>query len=204
MIIYLKRVRELLKKFVRVQVRHVPRTDNSRADTLAKLETAPQEDLDRRVPVKHLIEPSVDINSDEVLLVMTAPSWMDPFWDYLLNGTLLSDPNEASKLRARSARFVLLRGTLYKRGFSAPLLKCVGKEDSNYVLREVHEGICGNHIEARTLAGKTLRQGYYWPTMLKDAIELVRKCKIYQEHAKISHLPLEPLTSIVSPWPFQQ
>ena len=128
---------------------------------------------------------------------------MDPIWDYLLNGTLLSDPNEASKLRARSSRFALLRGTLYKRGFSAPLLKCIGKEDSSYVLREVHEGICCNHIGAWTLARKTLRQGYYWPMMLKDATKLVRKCKKFQEHAKISHLPSEPLTPIISPWPFQ-
>ena len=100
---------------------------------------------------------------------------MDPIWDYLLNGTLPSDPKEASKLRARSTRFDLRRGTLYKRGFSAPLLKCIGKEDANYVLREVHKGLCGNHIGARTLEGKTLRQGYYWPTMLKDATELVKK-----------------------------
>ena len=85
-----------------------------------------------------------------------------------------------------------------------PLLKCIGNEDANNVLREVHKGVYGNHIETRTLAGKTLRQGYYWPTMLKDATKLVRKCKIYQEHAKISHLTSKPLTSIVSPWPFQQ
>ena len=149
------------------------------------------------------MEPSVNVNSDEVLPVITVPSWMDPIWDYLLNGTLLSDPNEASKRRARSTKFFLLRGTLYKRAFSAPLLKCVGKEDADYVLREVHEGICGNHIRAQTLVEKVLRQGYYWPTMLKDAIELVRRCKICQEHAKISHLPSEPLTSIICPWPFQ-
>ena len=121
-----------------------------------------------------------------------------------MDGTLPSDPKEASKLRARSARFTIHRGTLYKRGFSTPILKCVGKEDANYVLREVHEGICGKHIRAQTLAGKTLRQGYYWPTMLKDVTELVRKCKACQEHAKISHLPFVPLTSVTSPWPFQQ
>ena len=40
--------------------------------------------------------------------------------------------------------------------------------------------------------------------MLRDATDLVRKCKICQEHAKISRLPSEPLTSITSPWPFQQ
>ena len=129
---------------------------------------------------------------------------MDPIWDYLVEGTLPSDPKEASKLRARSARFTVHPGTLYKRGFSTPILKCVGKEDPNYILREVYEGVCGNHIGVRTLARKTFRQGYYWPIMLKDATKLIRKCKAFQEHAKISHFPSKPLTSITSPWPFQQ
>ena len=40
MILYLKRVRELLRKFVLVQVRHIPRAENSRVDALAKLATA--------------------------------------------------------------------------------------------------------------------------------------------------------------------
>ena len=40
MILYLKRVRDLMKKFVLVQVRHIPRIENSRADALAKLATA--------------------------------------------------------------------------------------------------------------------------------------------------------------------
>ena len=114
MILYLKKVRELLKKFVLVQVRYVPRAENSQVDALAKLATTSQEDLDMRIPVEHLSEPSININSEEIFLVMTAPSWMDPIWDYLLNETLPSDLKEASKLRARSARFALLRGTLYK------------------------------------------------------------------------------------------
>ena len=202
-ILYLKKVRELLKKFIRVQVKHVPRAENSQVDALAKLATASQEDLGRLIPVEHLPEPSVSIDNGEVSPVMSEPSWMDPIWDYLVDGTLPSNPKEASKLKARSTRFTVHRGTLYKRGFSTPILKCVGKEDANYVLREVHDGIYGNHIGARTLAGKTLRQGYYWPIMLKDATELVRKCKACQEHAKISHLPSEPMTSVTSPWPFQ-
>ena len=203
MILYLKKVRELFKKFIRVQVRHVPRVENSRVDVLKKLATASQEDLDKLVPIEHLPEPSVNVNNEEVSPVMSEPSWMDPIWNYLVDGILPSDPKEASKLRTRSARFTIHRGALHKRGFSTPILKCVGWEDANYVLREVLEGICGNHIEARSLATKTLRQGYYWPTMLKDATELVKNCKTCQEHAQISHLPSEPLTLITSPWPFQ-
>ena len=178
MILYLKKVRELFKKFIRVQVGHVPRVENMRAYALAKLATASQEDLDRPIPIEHLPEPSVNVDNEEVSPVMSEPSWMDPMWDYLVDGILPSDPKEASKLRTRSTRFTIHQGTLYKRGFSTPILKCVGKEDANYVLKEVHEGICGNHIGARSLEAKTLRQGYYWPTMLKDATELVKKCKI--------------------------
>ena len=40
MILYLKKVRDLLKKFMMIQVRHIPRAENSRADALAKLATA--------------------------------------------------------------------------------------------------------------------------------------------------------------------
>ena len=40
MILYLKKVQELLKMFIRVQVKHVPRVENSRANALAKLATA--------------------------------------------------------------------------------------------------------------------------------------------------------------------
>ena len=198
-IFYLKKVQYLLKKFVLVQYRHIPR-----ADTLAKLATASQEDLNRLTPVEHLVEPSIELNGMEVSPITSEPSWMDPIWDYLIEGLLPNDPKEVSKLWTRSARFIVHKGSLYKRGFFTPILKCIAGEDADYVLREVHEGVCGNHIGARALAAKALRQGYYWPTMLKDATDLVRKCKIFQEHAKISHLPSEPLTSVTSPWPFQQ
>ena len=161
MILYLKKVRELLKKFVRVQIRHIPRAKNSRADALAKLATASQEDLDRLTPVEHLSKPSVDLNNEEISPVMSEPSWIDLIWDYLIEGLLPNDPNEASKLRSRSARFTIHLGTIYKRGFFTPILKCIAGEDANYVLREVHEGVCGNHIGARALAGNVLRHGYY-------------------------------------------
>ena len=128
---------------------------------------------------------------------------MDPIWDYLIEGLLPNDQKEASKLRTRSARFTIHRGGLYKRGFFTPILKCIAREDTDYLLQEVHEGVPRNHIGARALAMKALRQGYYWPTMLKDAKNLVRKCKIFHEHAKVSHLPSEPLTSVTSPWPFK-
>ena len=203
MILYLKKVQELLKKFMLVQVRHIPRAENSRADALAKLVIASQEDLIKLTPVEYLAEPSVNLYGEEVAPIGSEPSWMDPIWDYLIDGRLPDDLKEAAKTRTRSARFTNHKGSLYKRGFFTPILKCIAGKDADYVLREVQGGVCGNHIGARALAGKVLRQGYYWPTMLRDATDLVRKCKICQEHAKISHLPSKPLTSVTSHWPFQ-
>ena len=204
MILYLKKVRDLLKKFMLVQVRHIPRAKNSRADALAKLATASQEDLSRSTLVEYLTEPSIDLYDVEVAQIRSEPSWMDPIWDYITYGRLPDDPKEAAKIKTRPARFTNHKGSLYKRGFFTPILKCIMGKNTEYVLREVHEGVCGNHIGARALVGKVLRQGYYWPTILRDATDLVRRCKIFQEHARISLLPYEPLTSVTSPWPFQQ
>ena len=66
MILYLKKVRELLKKFIRVQVKHVPRVENSGANALVKLATASQEDLGILILVEHLLEPSISIDNGEV------------------------------------------------------------------------------------------------------------------------------------------
>ena len=148
MILYLRKVRDLLKKFVLVQVRHVPRAENSRADALAKLATALQEDLSKLTPVEYLAEPSIDLYDVEVAQVESEPSWMDPMWDYIIDGRLPDNPKEAAKVRTRSARFTNHKGSLYKRGFFTPILKCIAGKDTEYVLREVHEGICGNHIGA--------------------------------------------------------
>ena len=84
MILYLKKVRELIKKFTRVQVKHVPRAENSRVDALAKLATASQEDLGRLILVEHLPEPSISIDNGEVSPVMSELGWMDPIWDNLV------------------------------------------------------------------------------------------------------------------------
>ena len=132
MIIYLKKVQDLLKKFMLVQVKHIPRADNSRADALAKLATASQEDLSRSTPVEYLAKPSIDLCDVEVAKIGSELSWMDPIWDYIIDRPLPNDPKEAAKIRTRSARFTNHKESLYKRGFFTPILKCIaGKKTLN-------------------------------------------------------------------------
>ncbi len=79
---------------------------------------------------------------------------MAPIVQYLKDGTLPEEKIEARKLRVRAACFVLLVNTLYKMVF--PMMP----QEVDYVLREVHNGICGNHSGARALAHKLTRAGY--------------------------------------------
>ena len=42
-----------------------------------------------------------------------------------------------------------------------PNLKCVKEDKAKYILKEVHEGICGNHTSPRSLVSKIIKTGYF-------------------------------------------
>ncbi|KAK3022653.1 hypothetical protein RJ639_045419 [Escallonia herrerae] len=101
-----------------------------------------------------------------------------------------------------TARYAVVKSVLYKRSFSLPYLRCLTPIEADYALREVHEGICGQHLGRRALAHKILRQGYYWPTMQHDALEYTKKCDACQRFASIPKQAPNPLTMMKSPIPF--
>jgi len=75
----------------------------------------------------------------------------------LMKGEVVSDKALAKK----AARYVFISEDLYKRGFATPLLKCLGKDQSEYVMNELHKGFCGMHNGHKTLATRVIRAGYY-------------------------------------------
>ncbi|CAL2229572.1 unnamed protein product [Prunus armeniaca] len=123
---------------------------------------------------------------------------MDRIIRFLQNQTLPADSTEAQRVRYRSARYLIINGVLYKHGFSLPYLRCLTPEEGNYVLWEIHEGICGKHSGSRSLAQKAIRQGYFWPSLHTNAQAFTQKCDKCQRFANIPQLPAEPLTAMVS------
>ena len=87
-----------------------------------------------------------------------------------------------------------------------PYLKCVDEDEDEdeYILEEIHEGICGDHAGPRSLVSKVIRTSYFWPTTQADAVELVKRCDKCQRLGNVQRLPTEKLTTITSPWPFSQ
>jgi hypothetical protein len=69
-------------------------------------------------------------------------------------------------------------------------------------MREIHEGICGNHSGARMLAHKTTRAGYFWPSMSRDAARVVKYCDKCQRFFRIENSHPEKFSAIRSSWPF--
>nr|XP_023897921.1 uncharacterized protein LOC112009813 [Quercus suber] len=114
-------------------------------------------------------------------------SWMTSIVSFLQDRHLSQDIEEAKRIKKRAARFTILNDILYKRGFSMPYLKCVDEEEAKYILEEIHEGVCRDHVGLRSLV---------------DTVELVKKCDKYQRFRNVQRLLAERLTTIASLWPF--
>jgi len=105
-------------------------------------------------------------------------------------------------MRKLSARFILIGQDHYRRGYARHLLKSVSKDQTIYIMDEIHEGVCDTHLGARTMATKMLQAEYYWSTVQSDIIEHVKKCLKCQEYDNISQIKFENLHDILSPWSF--
>ncbi|XP_073120816.1 uncharacterized protein [Henckelia pumila] len=202
---YLTQVNELLSRLDNYDVKKIPRVENESADCLAKLASSLANIDNRKITFLTYGKEEDDGSYFTIFYADSEePSWKYEIIAYLMRGNLPANQIEARKLRVRAARFTIIDGELYKKGFSSPYLKCLTPAKGNYVLREIHEGICGNHIAGRALAGKALCQGYLWPTMKQDAIELAKHCHACQEHANFHHQPATILQTLESPLPFAQ
>ena len=108
--------------------------------------------------------------------------WRTLYLDYLLHDTLPADKTEARRLARRAKSFVLVEGELYKRSHTRILQLCIPVEQGKLLLSDIHGGVYGHHAMPRTFVGNTFRQGFYWPTVVADAEQIVRTyegCQYY-------------------------
>ncbi|KAL0344234.1 UNVERIFIED_CONTAM: hypothetical protein Sangu_1310800 [Sesamum angustifolium] len=142
----------------------------------------------RKINFISLEKTAIEEPEEIICIDPTLLSWKEEIIRFLTNGIQPENKKDAKVLRRKAFRFIMIDGELYKHDFSQPFLKCLTPEEGNYVLREIHEGICRNHLGGKALARKSLRQGFYWPTIFVDAHELVKRCCACQEHTSpLSH-----------------
>nr|XP_033516164.1 uncharacterized protein LOC117280556 [Nicotiana tomentosiformis] len=108
-------------------------------------------------------------------------------------------------MHTKATRFSLSEdGNQFIRSFDYPFAICLRLGDTEYILRKIHEGTCGNHSGTESSVRKVIRVGYYWIDMESDAREFIRKCNGCQRYTPMIHQPGELLHSVLSPWPFMK
>jgi len=156
--------------FDQVCIEHILRTDNIRADILSILASTKLKSRHRSLLQQTLSTPSITNTCHNLthtpadnLTHPQAHNWTTPYIQYLQTD---NPPPDADKTwLAKAAKYTTIGDDLYKRGYGQPLLKCVAAEQAQYIIKELHESICGYHSGARTMATRILRVGYFWPTI---------------------------------------
>nr|GEX42972.1 reverse transcriptase domain-containing protein [Tanacetum cinerariifolium] len=202
MIKYLEIVKGLVSGFTTFSISQVPRSKKKKADALSKIASTSFAHLSKHVLVEVLENKSIKEKEVAAVIEEDGPTWMTQLVDYLKEGVLPGDKKEGRKLWLKARQYELIEGVLYRRSFLTPWLRCVGPLQANYVMREIHEGSCSMHAGPRSVIAKAIRLGYYWPTMYKDARDMIRKCSDCHIHRLVTRHPQQPLTPITAPWPF--
>ncbi|KAL6315257.1 hypothetical protein AAG906_000338 [Vitis piasezkii] len=114
---YLTKVRDTLQRLDEWTIKKIPRADNVCADALARIVVS--------LPIKEAILLPIYVQTSPFI-------------------TKASTCNTIEEMQA--ARFALIGECLYKRSFIGPYLRCLDHLEAQYVLAELHEGVCDNHF----------------------------------------------------------
>ena len=68
-----------------------------------------------------------------------------------------ADKKECRSVRVMAIQYIICGSQLYRRSYDGIHLRCLKKEKVERVIEEVHQGICGAHMNGRMLSKKILR-----------------------------------------------
>ncbi|GJY63445.1 reverse transcriptase domain-containing protein [Tanacetum coccineum] len=74
--------------------------------------------------------------------------------------------------------------------------RCVHGQEAVDILTACHNGPTGGHHGANYTAKKVFDSGFYWPTIYRDAHDMVKSCNSYQRQGKISQKDEMPQNAI--------
>ncbi|XP_070017544.1 uncharacterized protein [Nicotiana sylvestris] len=175
---YLYHVHELMKRFTKMEFKHVTRIQNEFADALATLSSMiqhPDRNFIDPIPIRIHNQPGYCAHVEEKT---NGKPWFHDIKEYLEKGEYQEHVNHTQKctLRRLSNHFFHRGGTLYRRTPNLGLLRCVDAKEVSRLLEDIHAGTCGPYMNGFVPAKKILRAGYFWMTMDMDCIRYVQKC----------------------------
>jgi ribonuclease HI len=213
---YCAEVQKLKVHFDALEFHHVSRDNNVAADVLSYMGSK-RALVPAGVFVQDLRKLSIRLHSDhetswgdvlppgghDVLMAEAEDDWCLDFTAYILEKLFPEDKVEWEMIVRRNTNYVVIGTELYWRSASnSVLMRCILRSEGLQLLQEIHGGECGNHAASTNLVGKAFRSGFYWPTALVYAQDLVRRCKGCQFFTKQQHVPAQALRTIPPSWTF--
>jgi hypothetical protein len=109
--------------------------------------------------------------------IIQGEEWRAPIMAYLHHHYEPDSGVELIRIQQRAKAYQIIGDNLYKTSATRPLLRCLSKDEGKELLAQTHSGMCGGCIGARALTEKVFRQGFYWPSIIDDALKLVTTCQ---------------------------
>ncbi|WKA05089.1 hypothetical protein VitviT2T_023074 [Vitis vinifera] len=196
----------LVERFDDLRYTHLPRAQNQFANaltTLASLIDIPADATVHPLLIESRSAPAYCCLIDDTEIDDGLP-WYHDIYHFLRLGVYPEAATAKDKraLRQLAARFVICGETLYRRSADGMLLLCLYCVYADRVMRKVHAGVCGPHMEGHMLARKIMRTGYFWLTMETDCCQFVQRCSECQIHGDLIHVSPSELHALTSSWPF--
>ena len=177
-----------------IEIKDKKGAENVAADHLSRLEDPKREEVREDTIGDTFPHETIDFVSAEV----EGLPWFSDLANYLATGDLVRGMSyqQKKKLLREARKYIWDDPYLFRIGGDRVLRRCVSKEDGLDILRHVHEGLTGGHHGANVTAQKVFDSGFYWPTVVKDAIEFDRTCDRCQRTGNISskdEMPQNPI-----------
>ena len=140
------------QKFTKIEYTYVPRSQNQFADALATLASLVQIlkntfvqpiEIKRREAPAHKRE--VCMLDDEI---NDGKPWYYDIHNFVEDRVYSEgvDRKDRRTLRLLATQYVLCGSVLYRRSYDGVHLRCVDKEEMEKLIKEVHQGVCGPHM----------------------------------------------------------
>ncbi|GJV06912.1 reverse transcriptase domain-containing protein [Tanacetum coccineum] len=183
----------LLQEFD-VIIRDKKGAENLAADHLSRLENPHQDKLEN----KEITETFPLETLGSVALRVDSTPWFADFANYHAGNFVVKgmSSQQKNKFFKDVKHYFWDDPFLFKICADQMIRRCVHGKEALDILEACHNGPTGGHHGANLTAKKVFDAGFFWPSIYKDAHELVKNCDSCQRQGKISQRDEMPQNSI--------
>ncbi|GJR80224.1 reverse transcriptase domain-containing protein [Tanacetum coccineum] len=188
----------LLQEF-NIEIRDKKGAENVAADHLSRLENPHKNELEKQhITESFPLESLGRFDSVNRELIDNTTPWFADLANYHAGNFVKKGMSSQQKRKffKDAKHYYWDDPYLFKICADQVIRRCVFGKEAHEILMACHSGPTGGHHSANYTARKVFDSGFFWPTIYKDAINLVKHCDACQRQGKISQRDEMPQNAI--------